>query len=286
MGYRTLRGVASLEAGTIAIVSKPTRSDDSNQSEYLFDGVITVTAAGAGAEGAAAATITTALPSISGTWKKKGSADIGLPENAGTFTVKQAAPSLQHNSGLWLGEAVPLDAFAHDTARNPITWALSSRSQELLEDAAAPAVFGCGFFDDSGDIPGMPVLFYTLQHEDEDEGIGAGAGDGDAAGSSAGGDAVGALADAATAAATSEGPSFVKLYEEPIPHRVQYAEVKQGLDGTGQATLAGSWTNVLEATMGVFAARLEPPSEGFQVAPPADADAADAAAAPLAAIGE
>merc|ERR1712166_850355 len=119
-------------------------------------------------------------------------------------------------------------------------------------------------------------------------GAGAGAGDGDAAGTAgdgdtAGGDA-GAPADAATAAATSEGPSFVKLYEEPIPHRVQYADVKQGVDGTGQATLAGSWTNVLEATMGVFAARLEPPSQGFQVAPPADAAAA--AAAPLAAIGE
>merc|ERR1712166_688171 len=164
-------------------------------------------------------------------------------------------------------------------------------------------LFGCGFFDDSGDIPGMPVLFYTLQHEAEggdgggaggagDDGAGGasggvGAGDGDAAGGSAGGDA-GALADAATAAATSEGPSFVKLYEEPIPHRVQYAEIKQGVDGTGQATLAGSWSNVLEATMGVFAARLEPPSEGFQVAPPADAAAAAAAAAaaPLAAIGE
>merc|ERR1712166_1060356 len=107
---------------------------------------------------------------------------------------------------------------------------------------------------------GMPVLFYTLQHEAEGGAGGAGASGGsggDAAGSSAGGDAVGALADAATAAATSEGPSFVKLYEEPIPHRVQYAEVKQGVDGTGQATLAGSWTNVLEATMGVFAARLE-----------------------------
>merc|ERR1712166_612067 len=182
------------------------------------------------------------------------------------------------------------DAFAHDTARNPITWALSSRSQELLEDAAAPAVFGCGFFDDSGDIPGMSVLFYTLQHEAERGACGAsasgGAEAGGSAGGSAGGDAVGAPADAATAAATSEGPSFVKLYEEPIPHRVQYADVKQGVDGTGQATLAGSWTNVLEATMGVFAARLEPPSEGFQVAPPADADAADAAAAPLAAIGE
>merc|ERR1712166_833834 len=116
-------------------------------------------------------------------------------------------------------------------------------------------------------------------------GDGAGASGGGASGDSAGSDA-GAPADAATAAATLEGPSFVKLYEEPIPHRVQYAEVKQGVDGTGQATLAGSWTNVLEATMGVFAARLEPPSEGFQVAPPPPSAAAAAAAAPLAAIGE
>ena len=202
--YQTLRGVASLADGTLALVSKPTRADDKNTSEYLFDGVITVTAGD-----------DTATPSISGTWKKKGSADIGLPENAGSFTVKQVPPTSQHNSGLWLGEAVPLDAFAHDTARNPITWALSSRPPEGLEDPAAPGVFGCGFFDDAGDIPGMPVLFYTLQHDGtqpDDDGAGAGAGAGaDAAeGNSGGGNAATPPAEQ-----DSSGPaSFVKLYEE------------------------------------------------------------------------
>ena len=64
---------------------------------------------------------------------------------------------------------------------------------------------------------------------------------------------------------------------------MQYADVKRGIDATGQPTLEGTWTNVLEATMGVFAARLEPASAGFEVAEaPASADAA----APLTAIGE
>ena len=42
---------------------------------------------------------------------------------------------------------------------NPIVWSLT-----LLHPAAVTA-FGCGFFDDAGDVPGAPVLIYTLRGE-------------------------------------------------------------------------------------------------------------------------
>lgn len=284
--YQTLRGAASLAEGTVSFVSKPTRSDDQDQTQYIFEGVVTVPAGDADDDDAM---LLLRSPSIHGKWQQKGGGgDLGLPENAGTFTVTQVPLSASHNSGLWLGEAIPLDAFKHDTARNPITWALSSRTQDSLEHAAAPAVFGCGFFDDSGDVPGMPVLFYTLTYDpDHDAATGARAaaaadgGSGSAAGDDGGGGGAAAPAPASAkeeeeeeeagggsggATITTAAPSFIKMYEEPIPHRVQYTEVKQGRDATGQPTLSGSWTNVLEATMGVFAARMEEAVVGFQVA--------------------
>jgi hypothetical protein len=63
-----------------------------------------------------------------------------------------------HLTGIWLGEAVPdtsLEPFCIPT--NPIRWTLSILAQE------EGAVFGAGYFDDSGDVAGKPLLFYTLQ---------------------------------------------------------------------------------------------------------------------------
>ncbi len=74
-----------------------------------------------------------------------------------------AAPAApRHVSGLWHGEAAPsADAHLSDVPTNPITWALT-----LLDpSAAALSAFGCGFFDDAGDVPGEPVLMYTLRGE-------------------------------------------------------------------------------------------------------------------------
>ena len=42
---------------------------------------------------------------------------------------------------------------------NPICWSLT-----LLHPASVSA-FGCGYFDDAGDVPGEPVLMYTLRGE-------------------------------------------------------------------------------------------------------------------------
>jgi hypothetical protein len=41
---------------------------------------------------------------------------------------------------------------------NPIKWALSL----LSEPQGAVSAFGGGFFDDAGDLPGQPVLYFTI----------------------------------------------------------------------------------------------------------------------------
>jgi gamma-glutamylcyclotransferase (GGCT)/AIG2-like uncharacterized protein YtfP len=63
----------------------------------------------------------------------------------------------RHVSGLWLGEALPHASLMNDVPTNPIRWALS-----LCAQGAALSAFGAGFFDDSGDVPGQPVLLYVL----------------------------------------------------------------------------------------------------------------------------
>jgi len=65
----------------------------------------------------------------------------------------------RHISGLWIGEAVPNAEFAADIPPNPIKWACS-----LLSSAPKGAsIVGAGFFDDAADVPGQPILFYTLK---------------------------------------------------------------------------------------------------------------------------
>lgn len=63
---------------------------------------------------------------------------------------------------------------------NPIVWALTLRPAA----SSALSAFGAGFFEDAGDVPGEPVLMYTLRGEWEPPG------EGTAAGAAAGDDAV------------------------------------------------------------------------------------------------
>ena len=51
---------------------------------------------------------------------------------------------------------------------NPIVWSLT-----LLHPSAVSA-FGCGFFEDAGDVPGEPVLMYTLRGEWQPSDAGSG----------------------------------------------------------------------------------------------------------------
>jgi hypothetical protein len=94
--------------------------------------------------------------SFQGTWLDSNTKENGQfacckePDNAGTYI-----------SGLWLGQAVPdvsLADFMIPT--NPIRWSLA-----LLQQApgGVPSAFGMGYFDDSGDIPNKPLLYFTLR---------------------------------------------------------------------------------------------------------------------------
>lgn len=95
--------------------------------------------------------------SFQGTWRDAGTGEGGQfacckePDEAGA----------QYVSGLWLGQAAP-DASLADflIPTNPIRWSLA-----LLTAApgGVPSAFGAGFFDDSGDVPDRPLLFFTLR---------------------------------------------------------------------------------------------------------------------------
>lgn len=155
---------------------------------------------------------------LTGTWKHPDA------ESSGKISVMLKPPKTVVGdrvvySGLWVGEAVPADHLQSDTPTNPIKWAMTCAQDA---DGRCRNVQGAGFFDDSGDIPDYPILFYTLCGGTENE--------------------------------------FVKKYEPPVPDflTVQYSNVNV-LTGSsdGQPCLTGSWTNALEGTSGTFASRLE-----------------------------
>ena len=73
-----------------------------------------------------------------------------------------AEATATHLSGLWLGEAVPSEDLKEEfIPNNPITWSLTLL-QAKAGGSGGPSAFGGGFFDDCGDVPGSPVLLYTL----------------------------------------------------------------------------------------------------------------------------
>eukprot|EP00281_Chroomonas_sp_CCMP1168_P022025 CAMPEP_0206232296 /NCGR_PEP_ID=MMETSP0047_2-20121206/11336_1 /ASSEMBLY_ACC=CAM_ASM_000192 /TAXON_ID=195065 /ORGANISM="Chroomonas mesostigmatica_cf, Strain CCMP1168" /LENGTH=145 /DNA_ID=CAMNT_0053656015 /DNA_START=98 /DNA_END=535 /DNA_ORIENTATION=+ len=142
---------------------------------------------------------------------------------AGSSSSSAAAPPQKaHYSGLWLGEAHPDPSFS-DVPVNPIKWALS-----LCPDPSGGAIsaFGAGYFDDAGDIPGQPVLFYTLQ---------------------------------GTFDQAAKKVTLTKIYSSRVvPEELQVVYVGALADGPdGQPTLSGTWANAMEGTRGVFACRLE-----------------------------
>lgn len=46
---------------------------------------------------------------------------------------------------------------------NPIRWCVTLLPSPLPHSETTPTLFGCGFFDDSGDVPGQNLLFYSLR---------------------------------------------------------------------------------------------------------------------------
>lgn len=86
---------------------------------------------------------------ILGTWRDG--------SDSGSFVVAaEPEDAAAHVSGLWLGHAVPSPDLADFLIpTNPIRWALTLQP-------SSGRCFGAGYFDDSGDVPGKPVLFFTM----------------------------------------------------------------------------------------------------------------------------
>lgn len=73
-----------------------------------------------------------------------------------TMHLEARNPAL-HHSGAWTGAAAPhADLAPFGLPTNPAFWSLSILPSVRL-------VFGAGFFDDAGDVPGRPMLRFTLK---------------------------------------------------------------------------------------------------------------------------
>lgn len=83
-------------------------------------------------------------------------------EQKGLFVFqKEEDDSDVHVSGLWMGKAdVDPKLSEFYVPSNPIYWSLAIIKKSSVVPSGC--VFGSGFFDDSGDIPDQPLLFFTL----------------------------------------------------------------------------------------------------------------------------
>ena len=123
-------------------------------------------------------------------------------------------------AGLWTGECVPDPSLAADNVPvNPIKWALS------LGGDGAPSAYGGGFFDDSDDIPGQPVLLFSLRGRFSP--------------------AERRLTLTKSYASPSVPDCLVVHYDAMLCHE------------GGRITLRGTWDNTLEATCGTFRCTLQ-----------------------------
>jgi fatty acid CoA ligase FadD9 len=158
--------------------------------------------------------------SITGTWLAAAAG--GRPGAAGHFAARREPKLPGQTSGLWLGQADPaaeLAAFAIPT--NPIRWALA---------VVGGCAFGAGYFDDAGDVPGQPVLHFSL---------------------------FGTLGEDGRLKITKE-------YEQAADqqgYRVEYAAAlrfETEPDGRPRALLEGTWRNEAAGSHGRFQAWREP----------------------------
>ncbi|MDP2439104.1 MAG: SDR family oxidoreductase [archaeon] len=141
-----------------------------------------------------------------------------------------AGLSLHPLSRLWAGVAVPdpsLEPFAIPS--NPIRWSLFMGPSPPASSlpASSMLIFGSGYFDDSADVPGKPLLFFTLKGE---------------------------------VPATGE-VLITKTYEAGLSSDVHYRAVLSH-DASPSWSLSGSWENPSASTFGQF--RCDPVPEQEQ----------------------
>lgn len=121
-------------------------------------------------------------------------------------------------AGMWIGESWPspeLLAVDPTVPTNPIKWSLALDPS----DSSPVSAFGAGFFDDAGDIPGQPVVWFTLR---------------------------------GTFDAETRAVKLTKMYERPVPEgtEVEYTGKLHALNGPPEIT--GTWRNQGAGTGGTF----------------------------------
>mmetsp|Transcript_4933 Transcript_4933/g.17141 ORF Transcript_4933/g.17141 Transcript_4933/m.17141 type:complete len:255 (+) Transcript_4933:50-814(+) len=152
-------------------------------------------------------------------------------------------------SGTWFGAAVPADDLKHEVATNPIQWSLTLRTRSEGDSELSPTAFGSGFFDDSGDIAGEPVLFYILRGSWDPPSP--------------------ASAGSSSSSATPPAGPLKPLGRVHLTKQYEHAKVPNALviiyegelayePSTSSFIISGAWTNALEGTYGTFSCRREP----------------------------
>ena len=97
---------------------------------------------------------------------------------------------------------------------NPIRWSLAL-DPEAAANGGPVSAFGAGFFDDAGDIPGQPVIWFTLRGTFDP-------------------------------APESRAVTLTKVYERPVEMQVAYKGKLHALNGKPEIT--GTWDNASQGT--------------------------------------
>jgi hypothetical protein len=230
--YTALHGVVDLVVGRAEL--------SSTDGKLVFEGDVVVPSSDSSSDARSDAGSDIAGATFEGRWRDT------TANASGSFTLTLvSSPEPGIHAGLWVGEAAPVEELQGDVPFNPIKWCLCHRADA---PPGQPAIYGVGYFDDAGDVPGQPVLFYTLRGE-RDDNYAAGGQDAAADGRGSGG------------GGGSGGGVMLKVYEPPVPEAltVRYCDMALTVNADGASVLTGRWVNELEGTAGTFTATLVGP---------------------------
>lgn len=245
----TLRGGWTVSTSKVELMAVPENFAEGDDLHYEYEATLSAGVAGTwtlegrwravtGAEVAAA--VAAAEAAAQAATAADGNASAPLEFDSpwlGNFSCTRsdqtgANDTIVGMGGLFLGEAVPAAHLVATVPRNPIKWVLAATKS----DGDTHHLIGAGFFDDAGDFPGAPVLYFFLR---------------------------GTLA-------ADMSFELEKVYERKTGGlSVQYKGVVASVVDGGDATLAelrGQWANESQGSAGLFGARQEA-AQGTMPAP-------------------